>query len=266
MDIDEALDEIDAALEQGEHDRAARLAAKAVRRFSDSPEAWSLMGEALEGLCDLPGAVQAFTKSLELDPEWASGHAHMANLLLELDRIPAAFESVEKAMDQDALDPEANYTFAMLCEISGEGSTAARFYAAAAQLDPERYPPPVRVPLDRFESMAREALEDLPEKVRTFIGDVPVIVQDLPERDGSGRLACGSPLLLGECIGDHREDAGALDPVSLTPPRILLYKLNLERTCTEPDELAEQVRITVLHEILHFLGMDEQEVGGRGLG
>ena len=265
MDIDEALDGIDAALDEGRHEEAARMAGRALRRFPDSPEAWGLMGEALEGLGDLRSAMQAFEKALELDPEWAAGHAHMAGLHLEAGELQQASDRIELTFDLDGMDPEANYAFAILCELEGETGTAEKFYRAASELDPERFFAPTRVSMDRFEAMAAEAVADLPEKVSAFIGDVPVIIEDLPGRDGSGRFVGGAPLLLGECIGDHREEAGALDPVSCTPPRIMLYKLNLERACVDADDLAEQVRITVLHELLHFLGLDESEVASRGL-
>jgi predicted Zn-dependent protease with MMP-like domain len=265
MDADETLDRIDAALDDGRHDEAARLAGKAVRRFPDSPEAWGLLGEALEGLGDIGSAMRAFLRALELDPDWATGHAHLAGLHLEMGELHQASDRIEKAFDLDGTDPEANYAFAILCEITGESETASRFYAAACELDPDRFFPPTRVSMDRFEAMAAEAIADLPGKVSSFIGDVPIIVEDLPARDDSGRFVNDAPLLLGECIGDHREEAGALDPLTCTPPRILLYKLNLERACVDEDELAEQIRITVLHELLHFLGLDESEVASRGL-
>ncbi len=265
MDIDEALDGIDAALDDGRHEEAAKLAGRAVRRFPDSPEAWGLMGEAVEGLGDLVSAMRAFEKALELDPDWATGHAHLAGLHLELGQLQQASERIERAFDLDGMDAEANYAFAVLCEIEGELGTAARFYRAARELEPDRFFLPTRVSMDGFEAMASEAVRDLPEKVSAFIGDVPIIIEDLPERDGSGRFVNGAPLLLGECIGDHREQAGALDPVTCTPPRIMLYKLNLERACADEEELAEQIRITVLHELLHYLGLDESEVASRGL-
>ncbi|MBW2263998.1 MAG: metallopeptidase family protein [Deltaproteobacteria bacterium] len=265
MEIDEVLDGIDAALDDGRREEAAKLAGKAVGRFPDSPDAWGLMGEALEGLGDLASAMQAFMKALELDPDWATGHARVAGLHLEMGELQPASERIERAFDLDGMDPEANYAFAILCEVEGELETAAGFYRAAGELEPERFFVPTRVSMDRFEAMASVAVEDLPEKVSTFIGDVPIIIEDLPERDGSGRFVNDAPLLLGECIGDHREEAGALDPVTCMPPRIVLYKLNLERACADEDELAEQIRITVLHELLHCLCLDESEVASRGL-
>lgn len=265
MGIEETLDRIEKALDEGDHEKAEGLARKAARKFKDSPDAWGMLGEAREGLGDLEGAMKAFTKALDLDPAWAAGHAHIAGLYLEFGALGSAADHLDRALDLEAEDPEVLYNFAILSELEGESSTAERFYAAAAQLDPERFTEPVRVSLDEFRQMASTAVDDLPGKVREFIGDVPIVVEDLPGRAESGRFVNDAPLLLGECIGDHREPDGAIDPVTATPSSIVLYKLNLERACSDRTELAEQVHVTVLHEILHYLGLDESEVASRGL-
>jgi len=49
------------------------------------------------------------------------------------------------------------------------------------------------------------------------------------------------------------------------PPIIYLFQRNLERACEDESELTEQVRITLYHEIGHFLGFDEDGVDAMGL-
>jgi predicted Zn-dependent protease with MMP-like domain len=48
-------------------------------------------------------------------------------------------------------------------------------------------------------------------------------------------------------------------------PHIYLYQQNLERLCFDSREMAEQVRITLHHEVGHFLGLDEHDLDERGL-
>jgi predicted Zn-dependent protease with MMP-like domain len=265
MASDKTLEQVEEALDAGDFEKASRLAIKATRKKEDDPDAWGMLGEAREGLGDLEGALQAFGKAVELDPEWAAGHAHVAGLHLEFGEMGAAADHLERAFELAEEDAEAIYNFAILTELEGESPTAGRFYGAAAELDPERFPKPVRVTLDEFHAMARRAVDDLPDQIREFIGDVPIVIQNVPERDEKGRFVNNAPLLLGECIGDHTEPDGALDPVTAMPSRIVLYKLNIERASVDKDDLAEQIRITVLHELLHYLGLDEDEVSSRGL-
>jgi predicted Zn-dependent protease with MMP-like domain len=263
--IDKMLEEIEQALEEGDPESALKLARKAVRKDGVNPDAWGLMAEALESLDDLAGAVKAYAKALDLDPRWASGHAHLAGLLIETGQLGQASARLDRALELDASEPEACHNFAILCELEGEVSSAARFYTIAAELDPDTFHMPSRVTLDDFDRMARRALAALPPEVHEFVGDVPIVVEDLPGRDCTGRFRNDAPLLLGECIGDHREAGGSLDPATCTPASIHLYKLNLERISDSRDELAEQVRITILHELLHWLGLDESEIADRGL-
>lgn len=263
-ELDELLDRAEELLDGEDPEGASRVVKTALRRFPDSADAWAMMGEALESLGDLPAAIVALGRASELAADWASLHAHLAYLELETGALADAARHIDRAFSADDGDPEACYAFAVLCELEGERGRAERFYRRAAHADP-RFHVPCRVSEKGFEHMVREVVEDLPGQVTDFLGDVPILVRDLPERDDRGLYKNAAPLLLGECIGSHMEQRGALDLVSATPARILLYQLNLERVCSDEAELRAQIRITVLHEVLHFLGLDEREVDGRGL-
>jgi len=265
-DLGSVVDQAEAALDEGDAARAEKLVRRALGDHPHSADLLGLLGEALETMGDIAGARDAYVHALENDPDWAAGHAHVAGLELELGRIGEATDRLDRAFDLDPVDPEANYNFAILLELQGETGKADRFYWAAADLDPDRYHVPTRVSMDEFETMALASLDDLPEEVRSYIADVPIVVEELPERSESGRYPNDAPLLLGECIGDHMGDGAAFDPLTGTVSSIVLYKRNLERVCSSRDELDEQVHVTVLHEILHWLGLDEDEVGDRGLG
>ncbi len=263
--LEETLDEIEAVLDGGDRARAVELARKAVKRFPESSDALGLLGEALEGVMDLEGAIKAYRAALVIDPGWAAALARIASIEIEAGEIAAAREHAARAALLDAGDADTCWVRGILADLDGRPREARDRYRDAARRDPDRYHVPARVSMDEFHGMASAAVDDLPEKVRAFLGDVPVVIEDMPASDADGRFAAVSPLILGECIGSHLSSAGAVDAATGTPSRIVLYKLNLERECETVADLEEEVRITVLHEVLHWLGLDEDEVADRGL-
>jgi predicted Zn-dependent protease with MMP-like domain len=103
----------------------------------------------------------------------------------------------------------------------------------------------------------------LPPQIRALARGVAVHYMPVPD---AGVLAEGfEPDILGLFSGHpHGSEYAQSDPA---PPRILLYLDNLW-TYAGGDEAAfhEEVRLTYLHELGHFLGWDEDEVAARGLG
>ena len=76
-------------------------------------------------------------------------------------------------------------------------------------------------------------------------------------------VALGAIVALG--AGSSLMERSHHDPWSQLPGEITLYKGNLARMATDREELIEQLRITLLHEIGHFLGLDEDDLERRGL-
>ena len=72
------------------------------------------------------------------------------------------------------------------------------------------------------------------------------------------------PDILGLFIGRHRMERRH-DDLPSSPGAIYLFRRNLLRQCRDVDELAQEVRITVQHEVGHFLGLDEDELERWGL-
>ena len=102
--------------------------------------------------------------------------------------------------------------------------------------------------------------------MRTFLEEVPIEVQDVPTGRATQRVkARRGELLLGLYVGRPRtrrsvEDSGAM------PDVIYLFQRNIETVCDSADELIDQVRKTVLHEIGHHFGMDEDDLDALGYG
>ena len=113
---------------------------------------------------------------------------------------------------------------------------------------------------DELEQLAAEALAELPEDVRGRLDRVPILIDDVPSEE---LVADGTdPRLLGLFQGTPLPDGGDLAP---TVTNILLFRENLSRASLDRDHLAEEVRITVLHETAHFFGLDEADLVELGL-
>ena len=105
-----------------------------------------------------------------------------------------------------------------------------------------------RNPAD-FESLVREALDDLPDLLRNALHHVAVVVSDNGRRHGAYGLYQGD--------GVARDDY---------PDRIIIFRDTLLRDFGhDPDELRAQVTRTVRHELAHHLGADELGVRDLGL-
>ena len=110
------------------------------------------------------------------------------------------------------------------------------------------------------EDETRRLLAELPRDVREQVDGIPVVFE---KRPGRGLVADGlDPDLLGLFVGDAYPEPGT-DPI---PPEILLFLENLwDEAGGDETEFRRQVRITLLHEIGHYLGLDEDGLAARDL-
>ncbi len=110
---------------------------------------------------------------------------------------------------------------------------------------------------ERFTQLVREALDALPQRFRERIRNVAVVVEDLPP-DGADT---GDDLLMGLFEGTPVTEKSVWD-LQPGPDRVVLYQRNIEAVCDSDDEIREEVRLTVLHELGHYFGMDEDQLEG----
>ena len=108
----------------------------------------------------------------------------------------------------------------------------------------------VRLSRGRFERLVAKALASLPEEFQSRLENVVVLVEDEPPGDMLGTLGLyeGVPLI-----------ERTLYDTSL-PDQITLYKGPIERACRTEDEIEGEVRVTVLHEVGHFFGLEEEQL------
>ncbi len=117
----------------------------------------------------------------------------------------------------------------------------------------------------RFAALVRQALKELPDPVQAMLDNVAVIVQDEPTGEQlTGMTSADDGELFGLYQGiplAQRDSNYSL----VTPDRITVFQGPLERAFATREEIREQVRLTVLHELAHHLGFDEDQLEGMGL-
>lgn len=105
-----------------------------------------------------------------------------------------------------------------------------------------------------FEDEVRRALDELPPELAEGLRNIAVLIEDEhPDEPGLLGLYEGVPL---------PERSG--EPIR--PDTITIFREPLERISTEPDVLKEQIRVTVLHELAHYFGIDEERLDELGYG
>jgi predicted Zn-dependent protease with MMP-like domain len=104
-----------------------------------------------------------------------------------------------------------------------------------------------------FEEHVRAALDSLPPHIAAALENVAVVVEDENPED---------PDLFGLYHGVPLTERGVEAP--LQPDTISIYYLPLSEDFPDPEELREEIRITVLHELGHYFGMDEDRLDELG--
>jgi predicted Zn-dependent protease with MMP-like domain len=121
-------------------------------------------------------------------------------------------------------------------------------------------PPELTISDDELEQIALAALAELPERIRGHLERVPILIDDVPSEP---LVAEGfDPRALGLFEGTPMPEEGSAIP---QVTHILLFKRNLEHAARDREHLAEEIRITVLHETAHFFGLDEDDLEALGL-
>jgi predicted Zn-dependent protease with MMP-like domain len=110
-----------------------------------------------------------------------------------------------------------------------------------------------------FDRAVEHALAAVPAEFRPYLDNVMIEVRDRPDAQLM-RAEDVPDDLLGLYLGVPLEDKGADLALSPLPDRILIFRRNLCEMCEDWDELVDEIRITVLHEIGHHFGLDEDRL------
>jgi predicted Zn-dependent protease with MMP-like domain len=226
-----------------------------------------LLGDAYLALGRAAEAEQQFRAVLERDPDCASSRCWLAMCLFLQWRFPEAEAAALAARDVPDALVDAHVVLGALFERRGLLEEAEACFERAAALSPEKYPLPVRMTRAEFDREVRKAARKLPRQFRQSMDRVPVIVQDLPAEslaEGEDRDHV-APDILGLFEGVPLPETQDLEGPQLRPNTIYLFQRNLERAARDREDLVEQIRITLWHELGHYLGFEEEDMDDLGL-
>lgn len=111
------------------------------------------------------------------------------------------------------------------------------------------------IPVDRFETLVDQALDEVPDQLWERFSNVAVVVEDTnPSEPDILGLYEGIPLT------ERWDYSGVL------PDRIAIYRLPLCDMCADEEELVSEIAITVVHELAHHVGIDDDQLHEWGWG
>ena len=110
---------------------------------------------------------------------------------------------------------------------------------------------------DEFDLAVSEALDQVPGEFMEMLDNVVILVEDEPEGPDKD--------LLGLYEGIPLSERDSYYGVVL-PDRILIYRGPLRRMCESQEELIEEIGVTVVHEIAHFFGIEDDHLDELGWG
>jgi predicted Zn-dependent protease with MMP-like domain len=115
-----------------------------------------------------------------------------------------------------------------------------------------------------FELLVESALNAIPEPFASALHDLAIVIEDEPTPDQlrENDVPAGDTLY-GLYEGVPRTEWGA--DWAAMPDRIILFRLPLEADFPNPDDLAEEVWATVIHEVAHHLGIDDARLEELGI-
>jgi predicted Zn-dependent protease with MMP-like domain len=119
--------------------------------------------------------------------------------------------------------------------------------------------------LDAFERLVDRALASIPSPFRESLLEVAIVIEDEPSDDQILENDLEpDDTLYGLYEGVPRTEWGA--DLATVPNRITLFRIPLVEDFPDPLDLADEVRVTVIHELAHHLGIDDDRLHELGVG
>ena len=109
----------------------------------------------------------------------------------------------------------------------------------------------IELTVEQFDQLVSEALDSIPAELAALIENCVILVEEWPPPDEPGLLGLYEGIPLTE-RGHYY--SGAL------PDRILIFRAPILQLCDTVEDVVDEVHITVVHEIAHYFGIDDQRL------
>lgn len=123
----------------------------------------------------------------------------------------------------------------------------------------------ITVSPEEFDAIATRAIERIPEELRQFLENVVISVQKEPSPDLLEEMGMDpdEDTLLGLYQGVALTDRSVTEP-PMFPDTIFLFQEPIEEICDTIEDLEDEIEVTVVHEIAHYFGIDEDRLAELG--
>ena len=210
-------------------------------------------------------AVETARTVTRLFPEDADGWLELAQVLSDLGRAHEALDVLQEGVKTQAEDADLWFEMGLAAERIGKEGLRKKAFKEVWKLEHEHAPERRLFLSDEvLEKTVENTLTRLPPVAQRALKNVAIIIEDYPDEwVVSDDVA--DPRILGLFDGPPLPDELSVSSVIEGPARIYLFRWNIDRVCTSVEDAIEQVEITVLHEVGHYLGLDEEALDYRGL-
>jgi len=232
------------------------------QKLKDRPllkDLYLLQAMAYDDLGRPADALVAASRSLDYDMHDREARREKGVALFELCRFNEAKAELAK-LSADEPDAWAEHYLGLIAERERDDVAATQHFAAAQKLDPDAFRPSPAPSVSAFAKVVQDEVSKLPKDIQQGLSQSKFAVIDLPEQSD---LTATDPPLSPGILGLFRPPPEGASPTD--KPAIFLYRRNLARAAHNDEELHREVRDTLLHEVGHLNGEDDDQLRDRGL-
>lgn len=121
----------------------------------------------------------------------------------------------------------------------------------------------IRLSQREFDGLVQQAYRQLPVNVRQTLDNVDISVEERPNPEDFDALS-EEATLFGLYTGVPLTERAGYEPA--LPDRIIVFRRPILESCATTEEVVQEIRITLWHEVGHFLGLDEDDLHRLGYG
>jgi predicted Zn-dependent protease with MMP-like domain len=220
-----------------------------------------LEGQALNDLGRSREALSRLDASLAAAPDDLHARYERAVALFDLCRFADARRGFQDVLERNPHDAWAHHHLGLTLERLGDGAGAEREMQRARAEAPSDFKSPIELPASEFRALVQSEAERLSPELKADLKKVKLETADLPDLED---LTAEEPPLAPTILGLFRGAPIGEAPES-EPRAIVIYRKNLARAVATREELVAQVRTTLLHELGHLRGEDDEALRARGL-